>query len=79
MKAPSDNRTGRGGGGLFSGRDRAVITAAALSMLLVQMDWFALNLTLPVIARDFGVPTTDLQWLVSGYMSTADSARSCAG
>ncbi|MGZ9935053.1 MFS transporter [Streptomyces sp. NC-S4] len=71
MKAPSDNRAGRGGGGsLFSGRDRAVITAAALAMLLVQMDWFALNLTLPVIARDFGVPTTDLQWLVSGYMLT---------
>ncbi|MEV7169190.1 MFS transporter [Streptomyces sp. NPDC093224] len=70
MKAPSDNRAGRGGGNLFSGRDRAVITAAALSMLLVQMDWFALNLTLPVIARDFGEPTTDLQWLVSGYMLT---------
>ncbi|MER7730145.1 MFS transporter [Streptomyces erythrochromogenes] len=70
MKSPSDNRAGRGGGSLFSGRDRAVIAAAALSMLLVQMDWFALNLTLPVIARDFGVPTTDLQWLVSGYMLT---------
>ncbi|OKK17734.1 hypothetical protein AMK16_21195 [Streptomyces sp. CB00455] len=37
-------------------------------MLLVQMDWFALNLMLPVIARDFHTPTTDLQWLVSGYM-----------
>ncbi|MFE5941900.1 MFS transporter [Streptomyces sp. NPDC056480] len=37
-------------------------------MLLVQMDWFALNLMLPVIADDFATPTTDLQWLVSGYM-----------
>ncbi|MEV8532549.1 MFS transporter [Streptomyces sp. NPDC051211] len=55
---------------LFSGPDRAVIAAASISMLLVQMDWFALNLTLPVIARDFGTPTTDLQWLVSGYMLT---------
>lgn len=54
--------------GLFSRRDRAVIAAAAISMLLVQMDWFALNLMLPAIARDFGTPTTDLQWLVSGYM-----------
>ncbi|MFB7239923.1 MFS transporter [Streptomyces sp. NPDC056269] len=53
---------------LFSSRDRAVIAAAAISMLLVQMDWFALNLMLPVIADDFGTPTTDLQWLVSGYM-----------
>ncbi|WP_432175388.1 MFS transporter [Streptomyces sp. Tue6028] len=56
--------------GLFSGRDRAVIAAASMSMLLVQMDWFALNLMLPVIAHDFRTPTTDLQWLVSGYMLT---------
>ncbi|MFC5248269.1 MFS transporter [Streptomyces nigrescens] len=55
-------------GGSFSHRDRAVIAAAALSMLIVQMDWFALDLMLPVIARDFGTSSTDLQWLVSGYM-----------
>ncbi|WP_406511509.1 MFS transporter [Streptomyces sp. NBC_00161] len=55
---------------LFSGRDRAVIAAASMSMLLVQMDWFALNLMLPVIAREFSTPTTNLQWLVSGYMLT---------
>ncbi|MFI8261150.1 MULTISPECIES: MFS transporter [unclassified Streptomyces] len=61
---------GASGRRLFSGRDRAVIAAASLSMLLVQMDWFALNLMLPVIARDFSTPTTNLQWLVSGYMLT---------
>ncbi|MEV6394471.1 MFS transporter [Streptomyces sp. NPDC051907] len=65
MSASAQAHPGRG---LFSRRDRAVIAAAAISMLLVQMDWFALNLMLPVIARDFGTPTTDLQWLVSGYM-----------
>uniref|UniRef100_A0AAU2JZ82 MFS transporter n=1 Tax=Streptomyces sp. NBC_00049 TaxID=2903617 RepID=A0AAU2JZ82_9ACTN len=53
---------------LFPPRDRAVIAAASLAMLLVQMDWFALNLMLPVIARDFRTQATDLQWLVSGYM-----------
>ncbi|MFD3542945.1 MFS transporter [Streptomyces sp. NPDC058662] len=58
------------GRALFAGRDRAVIAAASLAMLLVQMDWFALNLMLPAIARDFATPTTDLQWLVSGYMLT---------
>ncbi|MEV8585866.1 MFS transporter [Streptomyces sp. NPDC051180] len=58
------------GGKVFDRRESAVIAAAALSMLLVQMDWFALNLTLPVIAKDFQEPTTDLQWLVSGYMLT---------
>ncbi|WP_406473415.1 MFS transporter [Streptomyces platensis] len=54
--------------GSFSRRDRAVIAAAALSILIVQMDWFALDLMLPVIARDFGTSSTDLQWLISGYM-----------
>ncbi|MFG2982154.1 MFS transporter [Streptomyces sp. NPDC048258] len=58
----------KGSPGLFTARDRAVIAAAALSMLLVEMDWFALNLMLPVIADEFGTPATDLQWLVSGYM-----------
>lgn len=65
MTASARARPGRG---LFSRQDRAVIAAAALSMLLVQMDWFALNLMLPVIGRDFATPSTDLQWLVSGYM-----------
>ncbi|MFJ7965332.1 MFS transporter [Streptomyces sp. NPDC096324] len=55
---------------LFSRRDRAVIAAASIAMLLVELDWFALNLMLPVIARDFGTPATNLQWLVSGYMLT---------
>ncbi|MEU8777914.1 MFS transporter [Streptomyces sp. NPDC048606] len=59
-----------GAGPRFDRRDRAVIAAAAISMLLVQMDWFALNLMLPVIGRDFDTPSTDLQWLVSGYMLT---------
>ncbi|MFG2878959.1 MFS transporter [Streptomyces sp. NPDC048337] len=52
----------------FSRSERAVIAAAALSMFIVQMDWFALNLMLPVIGREFDTSSTDLQWLVSGYM-----------
>ncbi|MFI1967337.1 MFS transporter [Streptomyces pathocidini] len=58
----------RSGPGRFSRRERAVIAAAALSMFIAQMDWFALDLMIPVIARDFGASSTDLQWLVSGYM-----------
>ena len=52
----------------FSRPEILVIAACAISMLIVQMDWFALNLALPAIAREFEVPTTDLQWVVSGYM-----------
>jgi MFS family permease len=63
MDAPG--ASGRAG---FSRAETLVIAACAISMLIVQMDWFALNLALPAIAREFGVPTTDLQWVVSGYM-----------
>ncbi|HEY7794408.1 MAG TPA: hypothetical protein VIA10_10425 [Gaiellaceae bacterium] len=54
LDGASDSRHG------FSQRDRRVIAACAISMLIVQMDWFALNLALPAIARDFDVPSTDL-------------------
>src|SRR4029453_17350127 len=52
----------------FSLDDKLVIAACAISMLIVQMDWFALNLAIPAIAKHFDVPATDLQWVVSGYM-----------
>jgi EmrB/QacA subfamily drug resistance transporter len=59
---------GTSGEAHFSRPEILVILACAISMLIVQMDWFTLNLALPAIAREFGVPTTDLQWVVSGYM-----------
>ena len=56
-----------------------VIAACAISMLIVQMDWFALNLALPPIASDFDVPTTDLQWILSGYMLSIGALMVTAG
>ena len=56
-----------------------IIAACAISMLIVQMDWFALNLALPPIAQEFGVPTTDLQWIVSGYMLSIGALMVTAG
>src|SRR5476651_778131 len=52
----------------FSRAEYIVIAASAIAMLIVQMDWFALNLALPAIGRQFNVASTDLQWVVSGYM-----------
>jgi EmrB/QacA subfamily drug resistance transporter len=63
----------------FSGADLLVIAACGISMLIVQMDWFALNLALPAIARHFGVPATDLQWVVSGYMLSIGALMVTAG
>ena len=63
----------------FSRDERLVIAACAIAMLIVQMDWFALNLALPAIARHFAVPTTDLQWVVSGYMLSVGALMVTAG
>ena len=63
----------------FSRADKLVIAAGAISMLIVQMDWFALNLALPAIARHFDVPATDLQWVVSGYMLSIGALMVTAG
>ncbi|HEX9125113.1 MAG TPA: MFS transporter, partial [Methylomirabilota bacterium] len=56
-----------------------VIAACAISMLIVQMDWFALNLAIPAIARQFHVPPTDLQWVISGYMLSIGALMVTAG
>jgi MFS family permease len=45
-----------------------VLVAVVMTQLLVVIDFFALNLTLPPMAHDFGVAVTDLQWVLSGYM-----------
>jgi MFS family permease len=63
----------------FSRSERLVIAACAISMLIVQMDWFALNLALPAVARQFKVPPTDLQWVISGYMLSIDALMVTAG
>ncbi|MFO1317422.1 MAG: MFS transporter [Burkholderiales bacterium] len=64
---------------LFSRDEKLVIAACAIAMLIVQMDWFALNLALPAIARHFAVPATDLQWVVSGYMLSIGALMVTAG
>ena len=56
-----------------------MIAACAISMLIVQMDWFALNLAIPAIGRQFRVPSTDLQWVISGYMLSIGALMVTAG
>jgi EmrB/QacA subfamily drug resistance transporter len=47
---------------------RGVLVATAAAMFMVQLDFFALNLALPPMAKDLGVSVDDLQWVISGYM-----------
>ena len=68
-----------GGDSPFSRDEKFVIAGCAISMLIVQMDWFALNLAIPAIARHFDVASTDLQWVVSGYMLAIGALMVTAG
>ena len=36
--------------------------------MLVELDFFALNLALPDMARELETTTANLQWVISGYM-----------
>lgn len=45
-----------------------VLAAVSMGIFAVQLDFFALNLSLPAMASELGVSTTDIQWVISGYM-----------
>jgi EmrB/QacA subfamily drug resistance transporter len=45
-----------------------VLAACALAMFATNLDFFALNLAIPGMARDLEVSTTDMQWAISGYL-----------
>jgi EmrB/QacA subfamily drug resistance transporter len=45
-----------------------VLAATSLAMFVVDLDFFALNLSVPRMASDLDVSATDMQWVISGYM-----------
>ncbi|MBN0047071.1 MFS transporter [Streptomyces actuosus] len=47
---------------------RLTLIASSVCIFVVQLDFLALNLALPRMASDVGTTTTDLQWVISGYM-----------
>ncbi|MEG3627615.1 MFS transporter [Streptomyces poriticola] len=57
-------------GAAGSGQPRLGLTliAASVCIFVVQLDFLALNLALPRMAAELGTTTTDLQWVISGYM-----------
>jgi len=48
-------------------------------LFCVQIDYFALNLALPRMAKDLGSTTTDLQWVISVYMLALGAFMAPAG
>src|SRR6516225_9248713 len=49
-------------------RSRWILAAVSTALFCVQIDYFAMNLALPRMAKDLGSSTTDLQWVISVYM-----------
>jgi EmrB/QacA subfamily drug resistance transporter len=45
-----------------------VLAAAGTAMFLVDLDFFALNLSIPRMAQDLNDSATDMQWVISGYL-----------
>jgi EmrB/QacA subfamily drug resistance transporter len=46
----------------------AVLVAVSLAQITTVLDYYALTVALPEMARDFGVRATDLHWVLSGYL-----------
>src|SRR3954447_3967626 len=53
-----------------AGTPRAAVAfpPCARPVFCIQLDFFSLSLALPTIAADLRTTTTNLQWLLSGYM-----------
>jgi MFS family permease len=45
-----------------------LILASALAMFLVNLDFFAVQVALPDMAKDLNSTIDSLQWVISGYM-----------
>jgi EmrB/QacA subfamily drug resistance transporter len=61
--APASTVRARPNGSLW-----LVLAAAGTAMFLVDLDFFALNLSIPRMAQDLHDSATDMQWVISGYM-----------
>ncbi len=49
-------------------RPSLTLAAASLCIFVVDLDFFALNVALPQMASGLHTTTTDLQWVISGYL-----------
>jgi len=45
-----------------------VMTVYVLGLMMSVIDGTMVNVALPTLARDFSVPTTDIEWIAIGYL-----------
>ncbi|MDM4720677.1 MFS transporter [Micromonospora sp. WMMA1363] len=65
---PAPERLSRSGPTDDSLRRKLTFGAAAICIFTSQLDFFALSLALPRMAQELDVSTTNLHWVISGYM-----------
>src|SRR5258705_4429635 len=49
-------------------RLRMVLVACSMAMFATNLDFFALNLSIPGMACELHTSTTNMQWAISGFM-----------
>ncbi len=56
-----------------------VMTVYILGLFMTIIDGTMVNVALPRMAKDFGVPTTDIEWVAVGYLLTYAAVIPAAG
>ena len=56
-----------------------VMTVYVLGLMMSVIDGTMVNVALPTLARDFGVPTTDIEWIAIGYLLSFAAVIPAAG
>lgn len=56
------------GSGEERARLRRVVVAAAITQAAINLDFFAMGVSLPRMADELGTTVVDLQWVVGGYL-----------
>ncbi|MCH2162364.1 MAG: MFS transporter [Phycisphaerales bacterium] len=56
-----------------------LLIAAGLAQMIVVIDYMAVAVAMPDMARDFGVKPVDLQWVITGYVLSFSAVLGIAG
>ena len=56
-----------------------VMTVYVLGLMMSVIDGTMVNVALPTLAHEFGVPTTDIEWIAIGYLLSFAAVIPAAG
>ena len=56
-----------------------LLIATGLAQMIVVIDYMAVAVAMPDMAREFGVKPVDLQWVITGYVLSFSAVLGIAG